>query len=737
MPRTARAVPSALLLALPFLFAACRSGPAVPAAGGETAAWAARAQRVTITRDTWGIPHIRARTDADAVFGLMYAQAEDDFPRIERNFLRSLGREAEADGEPAIWSDLRMRLFIDPDELRGEFERSPRWLQDLMTAWADGLNWYLHTHPDVRPLVLTRFEPWMALSFSEGSIGGDIESVSLARIEAFYGGKPMAAAEPDPRHASEPPEPRGSNGIALAPSRTAAGRALLWINPHTSFYFRHEAHVTSDEGLDVYGALTWGQFFVYQGFNASCGWMHTSSGVDNIDEWLETVEKKASGLSYRHGEQWRRVQSRTVTIRYRTASGMAEREFPTHRTHHGPIIGAQDGRWIAVGLMEQPRQALMQSYLRTKARNLAEWKRVMELHTNSSNDTLFADAEGNIAYFHSNFVPRRDPAFDWTKPVDGSLPAADWQGVHRQDEGPSVENPENGWVMNTNNWPYSCAGGHSKPSDAFPAYYDRNGENPRGVHALQLLDNERRDWTLEGLIQAGFDRAQPEFDAQIPQLLAAFDALPAGDALRQRLGEPIEVLRAWDRRWGVDSVGQSLAVFWADELWRLSARDAERARVTVYAAMRNAAPERRLRALGTAVERLAADFGTWRTPWGEINRFQRLSGAIEPRHDDQAPSIPVGFASARWGSLASFGVRRPDGCRRLYGSSGNSFVAAVEFGPDGVRARAVTAGGLSGDPASCHFADQAVRYAEGDLREVWFDPRQLAGNIERIYRPGL
>ncbi|HUU35752.1 MAG TPA: penicillin acylase family protein, partial [Vicinamibacterales bacterium] len=593
-------------------------------------------------------------------------------------------------------------------------------------------------HPDVKPRVIAKFEPWMALSFSEGSIGGDIERVSIAQLEAFYGKNPAALSrlEPDPRYLAVPPEPTGSNGMAIAPANTTAGKALLWINPHTSFYFREEAQITSDEGLNVYGALTWGQFFVYQGFNATSGWMHTSSGVDNIDEFLETIVHKDGKVFYKYGAEEREVTAKAVSVPYKTEGGMATKEFTVYRTHHGPIVREQGGKWVAAALMEQPLKALQQSYGRTKTKNIAEYKQVMELHTNSSNDTLYADADGNIAYFHSNFVPKRNPKLDWTKPVDGSIPANDWQGVHAVDDSPSVENPPNGWVYNTNNWPYTAAGANSKKKRDFPAYFDRNGENPRGIHAIRVLD-KKKDFSIDALVAAGFDPQQPEFDVQIPLLLKAWDQARASNPLKAKLAEQIATLRTWDHRWAVDSVPQSLAVFWGEELWSRSADAARTAGVSVYDYMRTKATnEQRLEALAAASDKLAADFGSWQTPWGEINRFQRISPEIVHPYTDDKPSIPVGFASARWGSLASFGARSYNGSKRIYGSSGNSFVAAVEFGKDGVRARAITAGGLSSDMSSKHFNDQAERYATGDLREVYFYPRQLEGHTEKTYQPG-
>ena len=704
--------------------------------GTDSARLERRAARVTITRDDWGIAHVRGKTDADAVFGMIYAQAEDDFNRVETNYLNAMGRLAEAEGEKAIWQDLRMKLFIDPDSMRAKYAASPAWLRDLMDGWADGLNYYLATHPQVRPRVIERFEPWMALTFSEGSIGGDIERIDLDALAAFHGDSSARPAPAEVGTLPGIPEPVGSNGFAVAPGRTANGRALLLINPHTSFFFRSELHMTSDEGLDAYGAVTWGQFFVYQGFNDRLGWMHTSSGADVVDEFAEVVVRRGGRLYYRYGTEERTVDVRTVTVPYRTASGMARREFVVYRTHHGPIVRAADGRWIAVRLMEKPIEALSQSFLRTKARSLAEFTKVMELKANSSNNTVYADADGNIGYFHPHFIPRRDDRFDFTRPVDGSDPATDWKGLHSLAESPNVLNPGTGWIQNTNNWPWSAAGPDSPRRETFPRYMDTDGENPRGINAMRVL-GERSDFTLPRLIEAAYDRRLVAFEQMIPPLLRAYDALPAGDPQRAALAEPIAELRSWDFRWSTTSVPTSLAVYMGERLYTSVRREAQAnpGGIWEYLAER-ASPAQRLAALASAQGTLATRFGTWRTPWGEINRFQRLTGDIEHPFSDSAASIPVGFPSALWGSLPSFGTVTPRGMKRRYGVGGNSFVAVVEFGTDSVRARAVTAGGESGHPDSPHFNDQAARYATGDLRPVYFYPQQLAGHTERVYQPG-
>jgi acyl-homoserine-lactone acylase len=728
---------------LVFVLAAASSTLLVHAAGDpEVARWKQESARVTIIRDNWGIAHVYGQTDADAVFGMEYAQAEDDFNRVETNYINAMGRLTETEGESKVYHDLRMKLFIDPVALKQQYAKSPVWLKALMDAFADGLNFYLYKHPEVKPRVIQHFEPWMALSFTEGSIGGDIERVNLNQLEEFYGKAPAIEARNNdatmvqPAYAfdSDPPEPTGSNGMAIAPSNTANHHALLLINPHTSFFFRSELQMVSNQGLDAYGAVTWGQFFVYQGFNPRVGWMHTSSGVDAVDKYLETVEKKGNRFFYKYGSEERPLIASVIAVPYKTDHGMAEKKFTVYRTHHGPII-AQDGdKWISIRLMQKPIEALTQSFTRTKAHDFKSYLETMELKANSSNNTIFADADGDIAYFYGNFIPRRDTRFNFTRPVDGSNPATDWKGLLSVDETPHPLNPKSGWLYNCNNAPWSGAGVSSLRKSDYPAYVETGTESARGLHAIRVLGN-KTDFTPDSLIAAAYDSYLPWFEKPIPALVKAWDAVPASDLLKASLADQIGLLRNWDLRWGVDSIPTSLAVFWGEDIRRHALDDAKRDGLSVEEEIGSkVSGQQLLKSLSTATERISDGFGSWRTPWGNINRYQRLTGDIEQPFNDAGASLPVGFTSSLWGSLASFGARPYPETKNWYGTIGNSFVAVVEFG-ERVSAKAVTAGGESGDPFSPHFNDQAKRYTTGNLRDVYFYRSDLKGHIEREYHP--
>jgi acyl-homoserine-lactone acylase len=735
-----------------FLSALCALSAAGAAAaappGGQDARWRQHALNVRIVRDNWGIAHVYGKSDADAVFGTIYAQAEDDFGRIERNYLEGLGLLARAEGETAVYSDLRQRLFIDPRRLQRDYRSSPNWLKALMVAWSDGLNYFLSKHSGAQPKVIHHFEPWMALSFTEGSIGSDIESVDLGKLQEFYGTQPPAAASaavPAAASASASavntrlappaePAPGGSNGFAIAPGRSASGHALLWINPHTSYYFRSELQMASEQGLNVYGAVTWGQFFVYQGFNAHNGWMHTSYGGDAIDEYAESIVRKPDGLYYRYAGGARKLRVSQIAVSFKQGTRYEQRRFTVYHSHHGPIVRAENGRWIAVKLLQDPPRALAQSYLRTKTTDYSSFRKIQQMHTDTSNNTVYADADGTIAYFHGNFIPRRDPRFDFTHPVDGSDPATEWRGAHAVEDTITLLNPDNGWIQNTNNWPFSAAGAASPKRENYPAYMWTKGENPRGIHAVEVLRNIH-GVTLDSLIAAGYDGHLTAFDVLLPPLFEDYDQLAADDPRRAGLAEPVQSLREWDRRTAVDSAPTALAIFWGQELLAQKgpeARDAEEPVYDYLIGHLNASE--RLDGLTAAVAKLQRDFGRWQTPWGDVNRYQRLTDDIVQPFDDARPSLPVGFAPSMWGALASFDTSYPRKTKKIYGSVGNSFVAAVEFGPS-IHAKAIMSGGESGDPVSPHFADQAPMFTQGVFRDVLFSREDVMSHAERSYHP--
>jgi acyl-homoserine-lactone acylase len=377
---------------------------------------------------------------------------------------------------------------------------------------------------------------------------------------------------------------------------------------------------------------------------------------------------------------------------------------------------------------------LAQSYLRTKTSDYASFRKTQEMRTDTSNNTVYADANGTIAYFHGNFIPKRDPSFDFTRPVDGSNPATEWLGPHEIEDTITLLNPSNGWLFNSNNWPFSAAGDQSPKQKDYPRYMWVKGENPRGPHAVEVL-SKLRNATLDSLIGAGYDGHLTAFDVLLPPLFAAYDALAEADPRRASLKDGIAVLRAWNRRTAADSMPTAIAIFWGQGLIERNGAAARDADEPVYDYLVDKLTDaQRLDGLESALAKLRQDFGRWDIAWGEINRFQRLTDDIVQPFDDAKPSLPVAFAPSQWGALASFDSAKPRKTKRIYGSVGNSFVAAVDFGPT-IRAKAIMSGGESGDPSSPHFSDQALMFSQGQFRDVLFYPDEVRAHAKRSYQP--
>jgi acyl-homoserine-lactone acylase len=706
----------------------------------EISRWELRAKQVTIIRDNWGIPHIYGKTDADAVFGLLYAQCEDDFKRVELNYIEKLGRLSEINGETSLAADLLIRLLIDSTEAQADYAAAPLWLKQLLDAHADGINYYLYTHPSVKPLLLNRFKPWFHLLWTDGSIGAiNIADITEADVNSLYLEKNKTVGVLRKTPDQEPLT--GSNGFAFAPSITKSHHAILYINPHVTFYFRPEVHIASEEGLNAYGAVTWGQLFIYQGFNEHCGWMHTSSYVDVADTYLEKINPKDGKEWYEYDGASKEVHQKEIKLHYLKGDELLEKTVNTMYTGHGPVMANRNGQFISLKSNNRSMGSLIQSWKRTKAHNFSEYKESMDLLANTSNNTVYADAEGNIAYWHGNFLPVRDTVYDWSKPVDGTIPATEWKGLHPVDASVHVYNPESGWIQNCNSSPFTCAGKSSPDKNKYPHYMAPDGENFRGITAASVLQKQR-DYTLDKVIASGYNTYLSAFEFMVPVLLQHFknNGKP-GDSLHDFLAAPMKVLEQWDYHCSEKSIATTLAIEWADRLLYDIATEktpdgygfnmVEKTKSYLL----HASAEEMIGAFTTTISSLNRRFGTWQLAWGEINRYQRLNGDPESRFDDHKKSIPVGFASSVWGMLPSFVSEAFPGTNKRYGYKGNSFICVVEFGKK-IKARSLLTGGENSSPLSSHFSDQAEMYCKGQFKKVLFYKKEVLKNAEKTYHPG-
>jgi acyl-homoserine lactone acylase PvdQ len=668
------------------------------------------ARDVTIYRDTYGVPHVFGHTDASTVFGFAYAQAEDNFWRVEENYINALGRASEVYGEKSLDEDRLNHALEIPRLAREEYARLDRNMRSMCDAYAAGFNYYLERHPEVKPRLLTKIEPWYTLAF----IRYNYFQNGFARDRNLRGaGFQTAAIE---NHLKEH---TGSNGWVVGPSKSVTGNALLFINPHLPFFGSgqvYEGHVHSDEGWNFTGYTRFGFPFPYVGHNENGGWVSTDNAADLTDVYVETFDDPARPLAYKYGNGYRIATEHVEEIKVKTANGLETRKFTMRKTHHGPILGARDGKMLALRMAKFESDGwLREWYDMTRAKSLAELKRAMTPLNMLFGNVMYADRQGNTWYLYNGAIPKRDPRFDWTKPVDGSDPATEWQGYHTIDELPQLTNPKTGWMQNCNTSPFLLTSDGNPDPKQFPKYMVQEGDNPRGAISREILSSKAK-FTFDEWTSLAFDTRVMSAGKELPVLMSAIKQSLEMAFDSPRLREVYKELSTWDRRSEDDSIAMTIFSLWHERRLRDEKRDS-------------------LAALNDVLDTLQRDFETWRVPWGDLNRLQRLDESRNEDFDDSKPSLEISGVNGNDGAVFTFYATPERGQKRRYGVAGASYISVVEFGRE-VRALSVHTFGASGDPKSPHYMDQAALYARRDFKRAMLDLVDIRRNLEASYHPG-
>jgi acyl-homoserine-lactone acylase len=666
-------------------------------------------RNVTIYRDVYGVPHVFGRTDASTVFGFAYAQAEDNFWRVEENFISALGRSSEVYGEKALDEDRLNHALEIPRLAREEYARLDRQMRSLCDAFAAGFNYYLERHTEVKPRLLTKIEPWYTLAFIRYNYyqNGFARDPNLRRI-----GLQTAALDNDLK------DHTGSNGWVVGPSKSVTGHAMLFINPHLPFFGSgqvYEGHVHSNEGWNFTGYTRFGFPLPYVGHNDNGGWVSTDNAADLTDVYLETFDDPARPLAYKYGDGYRLATEHVEEIKVKTATGLETRKFTMRKTHHGPILGARDGKLLALRMAKFESDGwLREWYDMTRSKSLAELKRAMAPLNMLFGNVMYADRQGNTWYLYNGAIPKRDPRFDWTRPLDGSDPATEWQGYHTIDELPQLTNPKTGWMQNCNTSPFLLTSEGNPDPKQFPKYMVQEGDNPRGAISREILSSKTK-FTFDEWRRLAFDTRVMSASKHLPELLSAIQqGLEMADS--PRLRDVNKELTQWDQRSKDDSIAMTIFSLWNNRRMRDEKQNT-------------------LAALNDALDMLQRDFGTWRVSWGDFNRLQRIDEAKGEDFDDSRSSLAISGVNGNDGAVFTFYAAPARGQKRRYGVAGATYVSVVEFGPR-VRALSIHTFGASGDPKSRHYMDQAVLYARGEFKPSWLTLEDMRANLEASYHPG-
>ena len=715
---------------------------AAQARAGEMARFQRIARGVTIYRDTYGVPHVYGPTDAACIFGYIYAQAEDNFWQIEDNYLRSLGRAAEVYGDSKLADDLMNRALEIPKLAKAEYDRASPKVRMLTTAVADGLNYYLATNPQVKPRLITRFEPWMTFAFNRyalyqqfifgksglraDEIKGAVKAVDAEAAAGTTSGN-EEAEDAEPESTLEPAI--GSNMWAVTPAKSAGKAAMLFINPHQPFFGVgqwYEGHVVSATGWNMSGASFYGSGFPTIGHNGTLGWSHTVNDPDIADVWAEKFDDPANPLNYRYDHKglkgYRTATEWTEPIKVKSGGGVTAKTYKFRKTHHGPIVAVRNGVPMALKMaLFEEGGMVEQWYDMGHASNVEEFRKIMSRCRVPMFNAVAADSKGNIFYVYNGAVPRRSTKYDWKKPVDGSDAEAEWQGYHTFDELPQMLNPRANYVQNCNQTPFTTVSEGNPEAAKFPEYMTRETDNARARMSRRILE-QKAPFTFDDWSKAAWDTRIIESETHIPEIVAEWEKVKAKDSSRaDRLSPVIAELKAFNHEMTYDSKAATVFALWFYNMNLARAMQDEFKRIKV---------------LENSIAELERDWGTWQVAWGEINRIQKIqSGGELETFSDAKKSFGVVGAPGWLGIVNNFYARQEKGQKRRYGVAGTSFVSVVEFGPK-VRARSTLVMAQSADANSPNYLDQVEMYARREFKPAYFSLDEVKKNSKRVYRPG-
>lgn len=711
------------------------------------------AGEVTIYRDSYGVPHVFGPTDSSVIFGFVYAQAEDNFWQIEDSYIQALGRAAEVYGEKSLDADLTNRALEIGRISESEYSRISPAMKQICDATADGLNYFLAKNPQVKPRLITKFEPWHLLAFGRfaqyqlfiyrraGIRDNEIRTAvgELKANHAFYYKPQNEVVTADALNVTADDVIKntdgaiwGSNTWAIGRSKSATGNPMLLINPHQPFFGPGqwiEGHLHSNTGWNLSGASFPGSPFPSLGHNENLGWSHTVNAPDIVDVWEEVFNDANNPLNYRYGSGYRKATEWSESVTVKTDNGPVTRTFKFRKTHHGPIVAVRGEKSLSVRMARFDDFGVMeQRYLMGKAKNLAEFKAAMARTAVPMFNTMYADKDGNIWYLYNGAVPRRNAKYDWSKPVDGTDPGTEWNGYHSLDELPQVLNPPAGWAQNCNATPFLATdeAGGNPDGNKFPKYMVTENDNSRSRISRRILSQTSK-FSFEDWTRAAFDTRVIEAERLIPPLIEEWTKLKASNPERaSKTAEAITELKSWNGVSTSDSKAMTVFALWAYTRSLPQAQSMSKL---------DASPD--IAILEYVLNDLAKSWGTWKVAWGEINRIQRVhtSGTIEPFSDDK-PSLPVEGGPGEYvGMVFNFYSPAVKGAKRHYGTAGHSYVSVVEFGPR-VKALSLLQFGQNADPASKHYFDQAELYAKKQFKPAWFNLTEIKANSESAYHPG-
>ena len=650
---------------------------------------------VRIRRDRFGVPHVLGKTDADAAYGLGYAQSEDDFATLQDTLMSARGLSASVKGPAALPSDLLFRLMRVKEIVDAEYDTklSPQ-VRAILEAYAAGVNAYVAQHPQkAYPGVGT-------------VTGRDLAAFSVFIGPNFYGldgvfGQAATGRLPIPK------EDIGSNAVAVAPSRSADGHTRLLFNSHqpwTGPVTWYEAVVESGQGWHVAGGFFPGNPFLLGGHNAHMGWGATVNHP-KLHDVFKLVMNPAKPTQYKLDGQWKDLEVTSVSIPVKQADGSLKPVTQTlYRSVHGPVVKGPQG-FFAIRYPQNGVRQLDEYFAMNKARTFAEWKAAMAMEEVPSINYIYADEKGNIGYLSNGMYPARTSGSGFhEKVLPGDRSALIWTALRPFSAAPQIWNPKSGWLFNSNNTPFRATDPSSDMRFAdFPASQELQPPDDMTNRAFRALETFGTDKSIsdEDFHTYKYDTAYSVHSDEYAWIKEVLAADPKGDA---DLIAAQATLKAWDGKADLKSRGTALVAYmWLERRYH-----------------KDWTP---LQMVQESIKVLKKGFGRVDPEWGEVNRIRR--GKLD---------IPVDGGPDTFRAL--YGSPEPDG--RLKGVNGDSYFMFIDWDKAGklTSTSIHQFGSATLGETSPHYADQSQMFADHKTKPVLFTEAQLKGNVERDYRPG-
>lgn len=678
---------------------------------GTISAQEIRIDQITIIRDSFGVAHIHAPTDAEAAYGFAWAQAEDDFETMQRTLLPIRGRMAEYSGKSGAILDVAAAMIgVDSIvEQRYDRELSPEF-RKIVEAFAAGITAYAETHPD--ELLIKQLGPFTGKDIIKGYI---FETAFLTGLQ-----QPLEEVFGNRLEILDLGGPTGSNAWAFSPTITEEGLTYFCSNSHQPLqgsFSWYEAHIVSDEGWNVLGATFPGGVTPFVGTNPYLGWTHTVNHPDFVDIYqleMHPTEK----LQYQVDGEWKTLKTHQVKLKVKLPGGIklpVKQRF--YQSVYGLTIENDQGFFSIRFAANQAIGASEQWYLMNKARNWTEFKAALDRTNIPGTNIIYADREGNIFYAGNARMPIRSNRFSWDGVIPGNTTETLWEQYYDFDDLPQVLNPECGWVFNANHTAFASTDVNDAPDpNSFPETMGYPAtQNNRSLRFFEKMMNTGDKLSWEEFLDIKYDLVYN--DSLYDPVVENWDDLYNLSAEEYpELSEVLSILKTWDRSTAIDREGATIFLLCWNHLYQILQPQGK------WKFGYQATESDLVAALEEARDHLRTHFGSVHVPLGDFQRHRRSE-----------VDLPVGggpnILAALYAQEAQSG--------RFESAVGDGFIQFVKYDENGpVLIETVMPYGASSKPESPHYTDQMSLYVSQQRKTMSLDLEEARKQAERIYHPG-